>query len=147
MYKNIFTGQKEIWDALKAAASALEDGDNVLAQAIIDGANIALPHGKLLLLAFKKAGTYFLSITFYYKLTLGKRVKNNILDFSCTFVNVVFNKIKNRDMLPRKAIEKVLSYSGSVDLRNSIIPSCTGSNIHSTISRLDKGNLRLGLDM
>ena len=41
-----FEGRKEIWDALKAAAYALEMGDHSLAQAIIDGANITLPHGK-----------------------------------------------------------------------------------------------------
>ena len=40
-------GQREIWDALKAAAAATETGDNSLAQAIIDGANISLPHGNL----------------------------------------------------------------------------------------------------
>ncbi|CAK8676070.1 unnamed protein product [Clavelina lepadiformis] len=43
-----FDGRKEIWDALKAAATAMESGDNALAQAIIDGANIVLPHGTLL---------------------------------------------------------------------------------------------------
>ena len=42
---DLCTGRKEIWDALKAAATALESGDSSLAQAIIDGANIALPHG------------------------------------------------------------------------------------------------------
>lgn len=43
-----FEGRKEIWDALKAAAYALETGDHALAQAIIDGANITLPHGTLM---------------------------------------------------------------------------------------------------
>nr|XP_039263034.1 ubiquitin domain-containing protein 1-like [Styela clava] len=43
-----FEGRKEIWDALKAAAVALEAKDYGLAQAIIDGANISLPHGTLL---------------------------------------------------------------------------------------------------
>ncbi|KAL3863330.1 hypothetical protein ACJMK2_005091 [Sinanodonta woodiana] len=43
-----FEGRKEIWDALKAAAYALETGDHSLAQAIIDGASITLPHGTLL---------------------------------------------------------------------------------------------------
>lgn len=43
-----FEGRKEIWDALKAAAYALETGDHTLAQAIIDGASITLPHGTLL---------------------------------------------------------------------------------------------------
>jgi hypothetical protein len=42
-----FEGRKEIWDALKAAAYALETGDHVLAQAIVDGANISLSHGNL----------------------------------------------------------------------------------------------------
>lgn len=43
-----FEGRKEIWDALKAAAYALETGDHALAQAIVDGASISLPHGTLL---------------------------------------------------------------------------------------------------
>ncbi|XP_046343201.1 ubiquitin domain-containing protein 2-like isoform X1 [Haliotis cracherodii] len=43
-----FEGRKEIWDALKAAAYALETGDHALAQAIVDGANISLPHGTLM---------------------------------------------------------------------------------------------------
>ncbi|KAM8836428.1 ubiquitin domain-containing protein 1 isoform 1-T2 [Spinachia spinachia] len=42
-----FEGRKEIWDALKAAAVALEGSDHDLAQAIVDGANITLPHGTL----------------------------------------------------------------------------------------------------
>uniref|UniRef100_A0A671LW90 Ubiquitin domain-containing protein 1 n=1 Tax=Sinocyclocheilus anshuiensis TaxID=1608454 RepID=A0A671LW90_9TELE len=42
-----FEGRKEIWDALKAAALALECNDHELAQAIVDGANITLPHGSL----------------------------------------------------------------------------------------------------
>lgn len=41
-----FEGRKEIWDALKAAAVALECNDHELAQAIVDGANITLPHGE-----------------------------------------------------------------------------------------------------
>ena len=39
-----YEGRKEIWDALKAAC---ETDDVSLAQAIIDGANISLPTGKL----------------------------------------------------------------------------------------------------
>ncbi|KAK5622088.1 Ubiquitin domain-containing protein 1 [Crenichthys baileyi] len=42
-----FEGRKEIWDALKAAAVALESNDHELAQAIVDGASITLPHGTL----------------------------------------------------------------------------------------------------
>ncbi|XP_012675841.2 ubiquitin domain-containing protein 1 [Clupea harengus] len=42
-----FEGRKEIWDALKAAAVALEASDHELAQAIVDGASITLPHGTL----------------------------------------------------------------------------------------------------
>ncbi|CAL8261721.1 unnamed protein product [Arctogadus glacialis] len=42
-----FDGRKEIWDALKAAAVALECSDHELAQAIVDGASITLPHGTL----------------------------------------------------------------------------------------------------
>ncbi|KAM9716753.1 ubiquitin domain-containing protein 1 isoform 1-T2 [Menidia menidia] len=42
-----FEGRKEIWDALKAAAVALECNDHELAQAIVDGASITLPHGTL----------------------------------------------------------------------------------------------------
>lgn len=41
-----FEGRKEIWDALKAAAVALECSDHELAQAIVDGASITLPHGE-----------------------------------------------------------------------------------------------------
>lgn len=41
-----FEGRKEIWDALKAAAVALECNDHELAQAIVDGASITLPHGQ-----------------------------------------------------------------------------------------------------
>lgn len=40
-----FEGRKEIWDALRAAASAFESSDHLLAQAILDGASITLPHG------------------------------------------------------------------------------------------------------
>ncbi|KAG7267518.1 hypothetical protein CRUP_003417 [Coryphaenoides rupestris] len=39
-----FEGRKEIWDALRAAASAFESSDHMLAQAILDGASITLPH-------------------------------------------------------------------------------------------------------
>ncbi|KAG7217077.1 hypothetical protein INR49_027617, partial [Caranx melampygus] len=39
-----FEGRKEIWDALRAAASAFESNDHLLAQAILDGASITLPH-------------------------------------------------------------------------------------------------------
>ncbi|XP_063290265.1 ubiquitin domain-containing protein 1 [Pelobates fuscus] len=42
-----FEGRKEIWDALKAAAYAVEANDHDLAQAIVDGASITLPHGSL----------------------------------------------------------------------------------------------------
>lgn len=42
-----FEGRKEIWDALRAAASAFEGNDHPLAQAILDGASITLPHGAL----------------------------------------------------------------------------------------------------
>ncbi|XP_071544023.1 ubiquitin domain-containing protein 1 isoform X2 [Panulirus ornatus] len=42
-----FEGRREIWDALKAAALAVENHDYDLAQAIIDGANITLPNGAL----------------------------------------------------------------------------------------------------
>lgn len=39
--------RREIWDALKAAATAFEGEDYDLAQAIIDGASITLPNGSL----------------------------------------------------------------------------------------------------
>lgn len=41
-----FEGRKEIWDALRAAAVALEVMDYQLAQAILDGAGISVPNGK-----------------------------------------------------------------------------------------------------
>ena len=47
-----FEGSKEIWDALKAAAAAVETQDYDLAQAIVDGANITLPNGIYLVLIF-----------------------------------------------------------------------------------------------
>ncbi|XP_061545412.1 ubiquitin domain-containing protein 1a isoform X2 [Phycodurus eques] len=43
-----FDGRKEIWDALRAAALAAERNDLELAQAIVDGACITLPHGTLM---------------------------------------------------------------------------------------------------
>ncbi len=43
-----FEGKEEIWAALKAAAEAVETSkDFELAQAILDGAGISLPHGSL----------------------------------------------------------------------------------------------------
>ncbi|KAM9395420.1 ubiquitin domain-containing protein 1-like [Salvelinus alpinus] len=42
-----FDGRKEIWDALRAAAVAVELNDLEMAQAIVDGACITLPHGTL----------------------------------------------------------------------------------------------------
>ena len=45
LFNFLLLGQKVIWDALKAAVAALQNGDLPLAQAIIDGANITLPHG------------------------------------------------------------------------------------------------------
>lgn len=42
-----FDGRKEIWDALRAAATAAESQDFQLAQAILDGAIISVPNGFL----------------------------------------------------------------------------------------------------
>lgn len=42
-----FEGRKEIWDALRAATAAAETTDFQLAQAILDGANISVPNGRL----------------------------------------------------------------------------------------------------
>ncbi len=43
-----FEGKAEIWMALKAAAEAAETGEDYeLAQAILDGAGVSLPHGSL----------------------------------------------------------------------------------------------------
>ena len=47
-----FEGRREIWDALKAAALAIESHDYNLAQAIIDGANITLPNGVCVCVCF-----------------------------------------------------------------------------------------------
>lgn len=41
-----FEGRKEIWDALRAAAVAAESTDFMLAQAILDGANVSVPNGE-----------------------------------------------------------------------------------------------------
>ena len=48
-----FEGRKEIWDALKAAAAAVEEDDYVLAQAIVDGAIISLPNGNCIFLSYQ----------------------------------------------------------------------------------------------
>lgn len=40
-----YEGKKEIWDALRAAATAAEGNDFTLAQAILDGAGISIPSG------------------------------------------------------------------------------------------------------
>jgi len=42
-----YEGKKEIWDALRAAATAAEANDFILAQAILDGAAIFIPNGSL----------------------------------------------------------------------------------------------------
>jgi hypothetical protein len=41
----VFEGRREIWDAVRVAAEAVENADYELAQAIVDGANISLPKG------------------------------------------------------------------------------------------------------
>ena len=45
----VYDGRKEIWDALRAAAEAAEEGDYDLAQAILNGASVSLPTGGVLL--------------------------------------------------------------------------------------------------
>lgn len=42
----VYEGRKEIWDALRAACEAVEDGDFELAQAIVDGVCLCLPRGE-----------------------------------------------------------------------------------------------------
>lgn len=42
-----YEGRKEIWDALKTAADAIENGDFALAKIIIETAAIKVPHGTL----------------------------------------------------------------------------------------------------
>ncbi|MEQ2200929.1 Ubiquitin domain-containing protein 2 [Xenoophorus captivus] len=59
-----FEGRKEIWDALRAAASAFESNDHLLAQAILDGASITLPHaldGALLI----PASVLFMTVIYF----------------------------------------------------------------------------------
>lgn len=46
----VYEGRKEIWDALRAACEAVEEGDFELAQAIVDGVCLCLPRGKELIL-------------------------------------------------------------------------------------------------
>lgn len=41
-----YDGRREIWDALRAACEAVDEGEYELAQAIVDGANISLPTGR-----------------------------------------------------------------------------------------------------
>ena len=40
-----FEGKKEVWEALRGACEAVEQGDYELAQAIIDGVGVTLPNG------------------------------------------------------------------------------------------------------
>uniref|UniRef100_A0A3B3VD16 Ubiquitin domain containing 2 n=1 Tax=Poecilia latipinna TaxID=48699 RepID=A0A3B3VD16_9TELE len=61
-----FEGRKEIWDALRAAASAFESNDHLLAQAILDGASITLPHGKTLSTVCKH-GHVLLGVSWFSK--------------------------------------------------------------------------------
>ncbi|XP_021966854.1 ubiquitin domain-containing protein 1 [Folsomia candida] len=44
----MFEGRREIWDAIKGAVNAIENSDYPMAQAILDGANIFIPHGTLM---------------------------------------------------------------------------------------------------
>ena len=46
----VYEGRKEIWDALRAACEAVEEGDFELAQAIVDGVSLCLPRGRLLIM-------------------------------------------------------------------------------------------------
>ncbi len=55
-----FEGRKEIWDALRAAASAFESNDHLLAQAILDGASITLPHGNTHLYSVRQSKYHIL---------------------------------------------------------------------------------------
>ena len=56
-----YEGRKEIWDALKAAAEALESGNRDLAQAILDGASITLPTGAYCLFVCLEFGNWDLA--------------------------------------------------------------------------------------
>lgn len=49
-----FDGRKEIWDALRAAATAYEACDFELAQAILDGANVSVPNGMIFFMEAKR---------------------------------------------------------------------------------------------
>ena len=42
-----YEGRKEIWEALKGASEAFEAKDYDLAQAILDGVEMTLPHGEM----------------------------------------------------------------------------------------------------
>ena len=71
----VFEGHREIWDALKAAAVAVEGGDFDLAQAIIDGAGISLPNGestKMLVRARKSGLKHICFYSFLYGRSIEK---------------------------------------------------------------------------
>lgn len=77
-----FDGRKEIWDALKAAAVAIECNDHELAQAIVDGASITLPHGKHLnIISIHRSlvSTKILSTTPIFKIEMFPEHKIRIL--------------------------------------------------------------------
>ncbi|XP_031663963.1 ubiquitin domain-containing protein 2 isoform X1 [Oncorhynchus kisutch] len=85
-----FEGRKEIWDALKAAAQAFESNDHELAQAIIDGASITLPHVVQQLLdrvseALSKV-IYATRVLPYQKMDLAKRLAGLGAEDCCRYL-------------------------------------------------------------
>lgn len=112
-----FEGRKEIWDALKAAAIALESKDYTLAQAIIDGANISLPHGTLLDCYDELGAHYQLPVYCLappVNLLAGSTTSN-------TSVSDEFNEIASTD----KSLTLKIRLSTGKDLKLQVLPQDT----------------------
>ncbi|KAJ3610516.1 hypothetical protein NHX12_022608 [Muraenolepis orangiensis] len=106
-----FDGRKEIWDALRAAVLALECNDLELAQAIVDGACITLPHGSLTESYDELGNRYQLpAYTLAHPLNL-------LTDPSCDALVSVHTETRAPEPLPRQDFRLRVRLSTGKDLR------------------------------
>lgn len=102
-----FDGRKEIWDALRAGATAAEAQDYQLAQAILDGANISVPNG-FLTECYDELGTRY-QVPIYclsYPINIVKEDSGRDSPADCSGNAIKFNKriVKKFKHVLRKAI-------------------------------------------
>ena len=118
-----FDGKPEIWNALKAAAEASETaGDFQLAQAILDGAGISLPHGSLVE-CYDELGTRY-AIPVYclsHPINLLVKSEGDRADSPADFSEPVFNpedgselKVRIRTSLLGKDVRMVVNTAETV---------------------------------